>query len=71
MQKAPIDRCPYCGSNYGYYTKDRISGPVWYNQNFDGSEADNWEMYESTNITPGKWAYCRNCGKRLFKMSEK
>ena len=25
-QKAPIDRCPYCGSDAEYYTKDYVCG---------------------------------------------
>lgn len=70
MPKAPINRCPYCGSEKGFLSKDYICGPSWVNYNFDGSEADNDEMYDTTKVTIGKYAYCCNCGKRLFKMSE-
>ena len=34
---APIDRCPYCGSTDGYYTKEQVRGAVQYMYNFDGT----------------------------------
>ena len=39
--KAPIDECPHCSSNKGYYTKVQISGSSNWEHNFDGSERDN------------------------------
>lgn len=70
MNKAPIEKCPYCGSSEGYYTKEQIRGNVYMNFNFDGAEAENGDLYENTTTTGGKIAYCLNCNKRLFKMSE-
>lgn len=68
--KSPVDRCPYCGSDYGYYTKQQAHGPVRYNYEFDGSESDNGEMYNCLSYTGGKYAYCAHCDKRLFKMED-
>lgn len=65
---APIDRCPHCGSDEGYYTKDYLHGTCRYNHNYDGTEAYNGEMYDSARIEAGKFAYCVNCEKRLFRM---
>lgn len=70
MRKAPVDRCPNCGSNMGFYSKDYIRGKIRYNYNFDGSEAENGEMYDTISTITGKWAYCCNCHKRLFRVSE-
>lgn len=70
ISHAPISKCPYCGSDYGYYTKEHVTGSVMYNYHFDGSEADNGEMYDNLRYSGGKWAYCFNCDKRLFKMEE-
>ena len=68
MIKAPIDKCPYCGSNEGYYTKEQIHGNIYMNFNFDGTEAENGDLYENTRTTGGKIAYCLHCNKRLFRM---
>lgn len=68
--KAPIDRCPYCGSSEGYYSKDYMYGPSRCYRNYNGEEAYNGEMYDSLNQNQGKYAYCAECHKRLFKMSE-
>ena len=67
----PIDRCPYCGSDEGYYTKDYVCGPSYYHYNFDGSEAHNESMYDLTSHKRGKYAYCTNCDKRLFKIGKR
>lgn len=70
MGKAPIDKCPHCGSDMGYYTKDYISGSCRYNHNYDGSQAYNGEMYDYLDHESGKIAYCSNCDKRLFKIED-
>lgn len=67
---APIDHCPYCGSDEGYYTKDYLCGSTRYNHNYDGTEAENGDMYESVEVKAGKIAYCVNCDKRLFRTDE-
>lgn len=68
--KAPIDRCPHCRSKDGYYTKEYASGSVKMNFNYDGSEAENGELHDNLTYSGGVYAYCSNCRKRLFKMTE-
>ncbi len=68
--KAPIDKCPVCGSKDGYYTKEQARGPIQLIYNFDGSESDNGSMYDMLTFSGGKYAYCLKCDKRLFKMPE-
>lgn len=68
--KVPVESCPYCNSKKGFYTKEQVTGSVWYNHNFDGSEAENGLMYDGLHYKGGKVAYCRSCDKKLFNMSE-
>jgi len=65
---APIQKCPYCGSNEGYYSRMQVSGSILTRFHFDGSEAENGEMYETVRHTGGKIAYCLVCNKRIFRM---
>lgn len=65
-----IKECPYCGSEE-YYIKQRVSGTSYYGLRFDGSEADNTQMYEALNFeNTSKYAWCRECNKRLFKLED-
>lgn len=68
--KAPIEICPYCGSIEGYYTKEQVRGHIRVCHNFDGSNADNADMYDGLTFTGGKIPYCLDCNKQLFKTSE-
>ena len=61
--------CPYCGSEE-YYTVQNASGKVFYRERFDGEEAENGAMYEGLRYKQaGKYAYCCDCNKRLFKLT--
>lgn len=62
------EACPKCGSDEGYYTKDYAYGNIRTNHKFDGSIADNTEMYMYLEHKMGKYAYCSSCGKRIFKV---
>lgn len=68
--KAPIEHCPHCDSSHGYYVKERVYGSVRYNYHFDGSEAENGDMYEYLSYKGGKVAYCSECHKKLFNVSD-
>lgn len=67
MSKEELEKCPHCGCG-SYYTKMQANGPIKTYFNFDGTEAENGEMYEGLSYRGGKYAYCANCHKRLFKM---
>lgn len=70
MKKAPINKCPHCGSEWGFYTRQQATGTIIYQYKFDGSEDDNENMYDLLKTTGGENAYCKNCNKILFKMKE-
>lgn len=69
MQPAPIDKCPFCDSDEGYYSKDYVKGSTIWRHNFDGAEADNGDYYEGLSHRRSKYAYCLSCNKRLFKIA--
>ena len=64
--------CPYCG-NEEFFINQRFTGTCECRMRFDmdNDNVENGEMYsnaEHKNI--GKYAYCANCRKRLFPISE-
>lgn len=61
--------CPNCGSEH-YYVKMNFSGSGNFNYRFDGKEADNSEMHDGIRYSYGKFAYCVECNKRLFKVDD-
>ncbi|PJN53641.1 hypothetical protein PAEVO_03610 [Paenibacillus sp. GM2FR] len=63
-------QCPHCGNDESYYVKQQVSGNIHYRINFDGSEGENSEMYDSLQHKSGKYAYCDSCHKRLFRINE-
>lgn len=67
-----MTKCPYCGSEE-FYIKQSYKGYIEYKMRFDKDEnkVTNYELYENathTNLT--KYAYCRECEKRLFPIEE-
>lgn len=70
MAKLPnvseLTECPYCGSTSYYY----LSRPCRYVTtwlNFDGSMADNTEMYSGLGLKPMKFVYCADCHKKIAR----
>ena len=63
--------CPYCG-NEEFFVRQSYRGVCDYNLRFDfKKDADNSEMFGNASFrTTSKYAYCNNCFKRLFKVSE-
>ena len=65
-----IKECPHCGSEE-FYVKQSYSGVCNFYMRIDGGQAQNPEMYDYAihkNLT--KYAYCKECEKRLFPMDE-
>lgn len=62
-----IKECPYCG-NDEYYIHQRISGRAEFKARYDGEEADNGHLHNGLDYTDiGKFAYCTECRKRVFR----
>ncbi len=68
---SPDMTCPYCG-NDEFFIKQSYKGTCEYNMRFDlDYNVENGEMYENASFkTTSKYAYCNNCRKRLFNVSE-
>lgn len=70
LKNPDIKECPYCGCDEFYYIQ-YASGKVEYHMQFNGEEADNGEMNESLRYSDiGKFAYCAECRKRVFRFKE-
>lgn len=71
LENPPFQECPYCGCNE-FYVNEYISGPARFHYRFDGSEADNGELYEATTTKEtGVYAYCAECDKKVFRYRNK
>lgn len=65
-----MECCPHCESKEGFYGKYQYRGSGIVRFNYDGSETENGNMYDRLNTKESKYAYCLNCHKRLFEMSD-
>lgn len=65
-----IKECPHCKSKEGYYLKITYSGVGIFRFNYDGSGADNGDMYDGVFPKTSKYYYCLNCDKRIGKVDE-
>ena len=64
--------CPYCG-NEEFYVRQSYQGTCECNMRFDmnNDDVENGGMFECAQYkTISKYAYCNNCRKRLFPISE-
>lgn len=64
MKFSELACCPFCGCKT-FFQRYRYSGTGLYSMNFDGSEADNTEMYEGLPSKSSGRAYCYECGKYI------
>ena len=64
----PIDKCPNCGNDEEFYVKVQFGGSGHSQVRFDGKESEDGALHDNITYEFGKWAYCSNCGKRLFKV---
>lgn len=70
MNDPDISECPYCGHDE-YYIKMHYSGNGICRHRFDGESAENGDLYDCLNNTiVGKFAYCCNCDRRIFRIHE-
>lgn len=65
-----LENCPNCQSEEGYYTKVQIRGSSEFRYKFDGTydEEHNSHIHDGLSYKDGKYAYCRSCHKRLFRV---
>ena len=68
--EAPFNKCPFCSSNEGFFTREQIHGAIRFRYNFDGSEKDNSNVYNDVNFTGGRAAYCISCNRLIFRFDD-
>lgn len=67
-----IKECPYCHSDIGYYEKYYYSGNGIVRHNFDGTPAENGDMYDGLLAkSKSKYYYCLKCNKKIGKVEDK
>jgi hypothetical protein len=64
-----LTECPYCGSG-SYYYLSAVFGHTTTWVNFDGSEADNAEMYSGVGYRPLKFVFCAECEKKIARLED-
>jgi len=68
--KPTIKECPHCGCEE-YYYKQHVVANVIHFRRFDGAEIDNGDIRENLIYKPqGKFAYCCNCDKKVFRFKK-
>lgn len=70
MSQTQMKNCPHCQSETGYYVKTQITGKANFRYKFNGSydEEHNSDIHDHLDYKDSKYAYCRSCDKRLFKL---
>ncbi|EOU1476230.1 hypothetical protein [Clostridium perfringens] len=64
-----INECPYCKSSEGYFFRSSYRGKYQERYNFNGEvDKEMGDIHDHAIYKQGKIAYCRNCGKKLFKV---
>jgi len=63
--KKPIDECPHCGEDAGYYLRVIYSGQgtAWYE--YDGSPGNNTHMHDGVSYRELKTAFCAQCHEKV------
>lgn len=65
MKFSDLTECPFCGCDE-FYTTQYVYGTIHYRSRFDGTEADNSDLYEGLrNDKRGGRIYCEDCNKFL------
>lgn len=68
MSKYGMDKCPHCGGTI-FRVRQHISGYGEFYGSLDGEEVDNSSLHDFLQYrTINKYAYCADCGKRMFKI---
>lgn len=66
-----ILKCPHCGNEDLFYTKERYKGEFELCIDKYGESTFNEDMYsEATYSYRSKYIFCRECDKRVCKISE-
>lgn len=65
-----MECCPHCGGTTGYFTKEVVCYPLYFQ--FDGSADErNNGIADITRVPRRKTiAYCTDCGKKIAALEE-
>ena len=75
-----IDKCPHCGSDYGFYRITYMKGRGCTNYNFPGKkldplcvddQMDNSMLHDCLSYRENKTAFCIQCHKPIKELKKK
>lgn len=64
MEFSQLEKCPFCECET-FFQKFQYRGSGLYFSNFDGTEANNTDMYDGVSGESSGRAYCANCMQYL------
>lgn len=65
----PVNICPHCGSEKGYYVIKQAYGTCEQLYNFDGIQLNDNTKESKILFGGGKYAYCIDCNKKIFSIN--
>lgn len=70
-EKITMLKCPKCGNELEFYTKERYKGICDYYFRTDGERAYNAEMYDyAIHTYRSKFVFCTYCDARVCKIED-
>ena len=64
-------KCPKCGNETEFYTKERYSGTCDFYFRTDGKESENTDMYSNAEHKyRSKYIFCAECDSKVRKIDE-
>lgn len=64
-------KCPKCGNEVEFYTKERYKGTCYTRFRTDGKEAENCDLYEYAEHTyKSKFVFCNDCDAKVCKIED-
>lgn len=63
-----FDKCPYCGSDFGYYQRHFVSGTIKMMKDFNG-QGNCSETYDYLKWSrASKFYFCAQCNERIARV---
>lgn len=64
-------KCPKCGNETEFYTKERYKGTYEFYFGADGTPTNNTEMYDHADHSyRSKFVFCADCDARVCKIED-
>ena len=65
-----IERCPYCGSDYGLFSRECVTYDQYYKFSGEPDGYGDSDTYGFTNSRKTRPLYCIKCGKKVTTLEK-